>query len=89
MEADIPVEVEVPLHVMYKGHVLGDYRADMVVDNRVIVELKAVSALSVMHEIQLVNYLTATGIEDGILINFGGEKIEYKTKTRLYKKSIN
>ena len=51
-----------------------------------VIELKAVSNLATIHEVQLVNYLTATGIDDGLLINFGSEKIEIRHKYRLYKK---
>jgi GxxExxY protein len=58
----------------------------MIVDRRVIIELKAVSALATIHEVQLVNYLTATGIDDGLLINFGSKKLEIRRKFRLYKK---
>ena len=82
----LPVETEVSFKVYYKNHVVGDYRADMIVDRRVIVELKAVSSLTTIHEVQLVNYLTATGIDDGLLINFGSDKIEIRHKYRLYKK---
>lgn len=82
----IVVETEIPFKVYYKNHVVGDYRADMIVDRRVIIELKAVSALATIHEVQLVNYLTATGIDDGLLINFGSEKLEIRRKYRLYKK---
>lgn len=82
----IVVETEIPFKVYYKNHVVGDYRADMIVDRRVIIELKAVSALATIHEVQLVNYLTATGIDDGLLINFGSDKLEIRRKYRLYKK---
>lgn len=82
----IVVETEIPFKVYYKNHVVGDYRADMIVDRRVIIELKAVSALATIHEVQLVNYLTATGIDDGLLINFGSDKLEIRRKFRLYKK---
>ena len=57
-----------------EGKVVGEYFADILVDNKVIVELKAVSELSKVHDVQLVNYLKATGIKVGLLINFG-EKI--------------
>ncbi len=82
----IVVETEIPFKVYYKNHIVGDYRADMIVDRRVIIELKAVSALATIHEVQLVNYLTATGIDDGLLINFGSDKLEIRRKYRLYKK---
>ena len=81
----IDVETEGPFDVSYKGHVLGSYRADMIAERRVIIELKAINALLPIHEVQLVNYLTATGIDDGVLINFGSEKIEIRQRTRIYK----
>ncbi|MBQ1772872.1 MAG: GxxExxY protein [Prevotella sp.] len=87
-DCGVTVETEVPFKVYYKNHIVGEYRADMIAERKVIIELKAVSALSVIHEVQLVNYLTATGIDDGILINFGSDVIEIKLKSRIYKKII-
>ena len=69
----MPVRQQEPVQVYYDGQVVGDYAADLVVDGKVIVELKAVSALEKVHEVQLVNYLKATGIEVGLLLNFGRE----------------
>lgn len=63
---------------------VGDYFADMVVDCCVLIENKATQMIAPAHEVQLVNYLTATGIEIGLLLNFGGSKLEFKRKTRLY-----
>ena len=82
----LTVETEVPFKVFYKQHVVGDYRADIIVDRRVIVELKAVNALLPVNEVQLVNYLVATGIDDGMLINFGSERLAIRHRTRLYKR---
>ena len=82
---NIPIQTEKSFCVEYKGHVLGEYRADIIADDRVIIELKAVNALVPIHSVQLVNYLTATGIDDGLLINFGSEKIEIRHKSRLYR----
>ncbi|HEY0257789.1 MAG TPA: GxxExxY protein [Candidatus Methylacidiphilales bacterium] len=73
---------EARLKVMYDGIVLGDYVADFVVDKNVVVELKAVECLIKNHEIQLVNYLTAIRFDVGLLINFGGQKIQVKRKFR-------
>ena len=72
-------EAEKPVRVYYDGSVIGDYAADIVVEDAVIVELKALKTLNAAHEAQLVNYLKATGTEIGLLINFG-EKIEVKRK---------
>jgi len=57
----------------------------MLVEDQVIVELKAVQALVPAHEVQLVNYLTATGTEIGLLLNFGAKSLEIKRKTRTYR----
>ena len=84
-DSGVNVETEVPFKVYYKNHIVGDYRADIIADHRVIIELKAVNALLPIHEVQLVNYLTATGIDDGMLINFGSERIEIRYRSRLYK----
>jgi len=68
---DLDVDVEKPIKVLYNGEIVGNYVADIVVEDKVIVEIKAVKELSDIHEVQLVNYLKATGIEVGLLINFG------------------
>jgi len=79
------VECEKPIQVRYDGVVVGDFSADMLVEGVVMVENKAVQALSPAHEVQLVNYLTATSVEIGLLLNFGGEKLEFKRKHRTYR----
>ncbi len=84
-ENGLCAEVEVPLNVTYKDTIVGEYRADIVVEHSVIVELKAVQKLSSVHEAQLVNYLTTTGFDDGLLINFGSDKLEVKRKYRVYR----
>ncbi len=84
----LPFETEKPIKVFYDGISVGEYKADIIIDNRLILELKAVQNLCTAHEVQLVNYLTATGIDDGLLINFGGEKIDIRHKYRLYKKQF-
>lgn len=76
---------EYPIKVLYKEQMVGDFRADLLVENRVIIELKAVEFIHPTHEVQLVNYLTATGIDNGLLVNFGGEKLEIKRKYRIYR----
>ena len=79
-------ETEKPVTVYYDGIPVGEYRTDIIVDNQVIMELKATQTLSVANELQLVNYLTATGIDNGLLINFGSNSIEIKRKFRIYRK---
>ncbi len=80
----LEAHTEVPLKVTYKDVVVGDFRADIIVENQVIVELKAVDCLHKAHEVQLVNYLTITGIDSGILVNFGASDIQIKRKYRIY-----
>ena len=70
-KSGLHVECQVPIKVYYDGIVVGDFYADMRVENRILIENKAVLALNTAHEVQLVNDLTATGIEIGLLINFG------------------
>ena len=68
-----------PVPVHYREQLVGDFFADLLVEGRVLIELKAVRQLGKDHQVQLVNYLTATGIEDGLLINFG-PTVEVKRK---------
>jgi len=70
---------EFPIKVSYDGHIVGDYLADIVVEDKVILELKSVKELHPAHEAQLVNYLKATGKEIGLLINFS-DRVEIKRK---------
>ena len=67
-----------PIKVLYDGVVVGDYVADIVVDNAVLLELKAVKALDDIHFAQCINYLKATGMKICLLINFGQPKIDIK-----------
>ena len=67
-----------PIKVDYKGVEVGNYYADMLVENKVIVELKTGETFNPIHEAQLLNYLKATEIKVGLLINFGEKKCEYK-----------
>jgi GxxExxY protein len=78
-DAGVKCNLEVPIKVSYHGKIVGDYCADIVVDNKIVVEVKAVSKLSTVHEVQLVNYLKATGLTVGLLINFG-ESVQVKRR---------
>ena len=82
-DAGYKVELEKDITVKYRGQVVGEFTADMLVNDRLIVENKAILALAKAHEVQLVNYLTATGIDEGLLLNFGASKLEYKKKIRI------
>lgn len=81
----IYAEKEVAIPVWYKGEQVGDFRADILVEKSIILELKAVRELSPIHEAQLVNYLVATGLDYGYLINYGGDKFRIALKTRIYR----
>lgn len=78
------VKQQEPINVVYDDQVVGEYYADLWIDERVVVELKAALALAKEHEVQLVNYLSATGVNDGLLINFG-PSVQVKRKFREYK----
>jgi GxxExxY protein len=67
----IPVIVQAPIKVFYEGKIVGEYFADLLVDDEVIVEIKATRVLAPEHEAQLLNYLKATDKEVGLLLNFG------------------
>jgi len=73
---------QAPVQVRYRDTIVGDFVADILIEGKLIIELKAVSALLPIHEVQLVNYLTATGIDGGLLLNFGAESLQFKKKFR-------
>ena len=74
----LPVSQQHPIQIYYDGVVVGDYTADLVVHDAVIVELKAVKALDEVHEAQCLNYLKATGLRICLLLNFARPKLEIK-----------
>ena len=67
-----------PLKVMFRGQVVGDFFTDIIIEDRLIIELKAVKSITPEHEAQLINYLRATGIKVGLLVNFGRSRMEWK-----------
>ena len=69
--------------VYYDGEIVGNFIADIFVEDAVILELKSVKSIAKIHEVQLVNYLVATGKDVGLLINFGAERVEIKRKVRV------
>lgn len=71
----IAFERQKHIEVLYKGHQIGSYVADLIIENQLLVELKAISGFSGQHEAQLMNYLKATGVKVGLLLNFGTPKI--------------
>lgn len=83
----VHVQQQVPINVQYEGQTVGEYFADILVEGKVIIELKAAERISEAHNAQLINYLKATGIEVGLILNFGPKptferKVFTKRKTR-------
>lgn len=74
----LSVVAQQPLRVSFRGESVGEFFADLLVEEKVLIELKAVKALSPEHQAQLINYLHASGIEVGLLLNFGNSKLEIK-----------
>ncbi|WP_204273716.1 GxxExxY protein [Draconibacterium mangrovi] len=85
---ELKVESQKPIKVSYQGDVVGEYYADIIVEDVVILELKATETVTEAHEFQLINYLKATNIEIGLLLNFG-KKPEIRRKIFTNKKSVN
>lgn len=73
----IPFRNQVELPVFYKGDLVGIYKADLIIDNKIIIEIKGISRLNTSHQAQALHYLAATGLQLAILINFGMSSLEY------------
>jgi len=89
VEEGLKAESQRPIKVYFKGHIVGDFLPDIIVENKIIVELKSVLKLAQVHEVQLVNYLVATGIPVGLLINFGNRGVQVKRKYRKFQGAVN
>ena len=74
----IPFQRQVELPVTYKGDIIGVYKADLVIDGKIVVEIKGISNLNASHQAQAFHYLAATGLELATLINFGAGSLEYR-----------
>ena len=81
-EQCIDVKSEYPIKVLFREKIIGNFYADLLVEDKIIIEIKAIDHLAKIHEIQIVNYLKATGLDIGLLINFGTENIQVKRKYR-------
>ncbi|MBW1861014.1 MAG: GxxExxY protein [Deltaproteobacteria bacterium] len=81
-KAGLDTETQKPITVYYDGEVVGEFVADMMVNDAVVIELKSVRRIIRAHEIQLVNYLVATGKPVGLILNFGERKVEIKRKVK-------
>jgi GxxExxY protein len=87
-KAGLVAVVQYPVAVYYDDQLVGEYLADVLVEGEVILELKSVRQLALIHEVQLVNYLTATGKDVGLVINFGEHTVEVKRKVRVLEESF-
>ena len=74
----IPAKQQAPADVYFHNKVIGQYYADILVDNKIILELKTVEAISDVHKAQVLNYLRATGIKLGLIMNFAKPRFKYK-----------
>lgn len=83
--AGLAFERQKSLRVLYEGVLVGEFTADLFIEESLIIELIAVSAIAEVHEGQVVNYLTAAGMDDGLLLNFGSPSLEFKRKYRTYR----
>ncbi len=81
------VDCQKPIHVAYDDVPVGEFFVDLLVEGTVIVENKAIQALTFFNEVQLVNYLTATGIDVGLLLNFGSERLQFRRKHRKHRRT--
>src|SRR6266508_907373 len=84
---NIPFQSQVELPVSYKGILVGVYKADLIIDNKIILEIKGISRLSAAHDAQALHYLAAIGLQPAILINFGMSSLEYRRVVKSDNKS--
>ncbi len=78
----VKAESQKPVDVYYEGQTVGEFIVDILVEDQIVLELKSVRQLATAHEVQLVNYLCATGMDVGLLLNFGPHKVDVKRKVR-------
>ena len=80
---EFDIKSQCPIKVEYDGVDVGDYVADLIVNDSIIIELKSIRHLLPIHEVQLVNYLKSIGFDLGLLINFGEQKVDVRRKVRV------
>lgn len=76
--AGLEIKQQQSLHVLYQNTIVGDFNADIIVNDQIIIELKAIKALDTIHQAQCMNYLKATNLSVCLLINFGNPKVEIR-----------
>ncbi len=74
----LKAESQVPINVKFRQVIIGEFYADILVEDKILLELKAVNSLVNDHKVQIINYLKASGLEVGFLVNFGNPKLEYR-----------
>ena len=82
-KAGLTAESKIPITVLYEKEIVGEFIADVLIENSIIIEIKSIRQLAKIHEMQLVNYLVATQKKLGLLINIGEEEVEFKRKVRI------
>lgn len=82
LKEGLKTETQKPITVHYENEIVGEFVADIIVEDSIILELKSVRRIAQAHEVQLVNYLVATGKQVGLILNFGERKVEVKRKVR-------
>ena len=88
-EKGLDVEPQYPIKVIFRDKCVGEFYADLFVEQKIVVELKAAKAVVPGHQAQIINYLNATGVEVGLLINFGKSKLEYMRFSRSKKSCLS
>ncbi len=81
-KSELEAESQKPITVFYENEIVGEFVADIIVNDTIILELKSVPRIIKAHEVQLVNYLVATGKPIGLILNFGERKVEVKRKIK-------
>ncbi len=81
-KSGLDTESQKPITVYYEGKIVGEFVTDIIINDAIIVELKSVRRIIKAHEVQLVNYLVATGKSVGLILNFGERKVEVKRKVK-------
>ncbi|TLD40151.1 MAG: NADH:ubiquinone oxidoreductase subunit 5 (chain L)/Multisubunit Na+/H+ antiporter, MnhA subunit [Candidatus Jettenia ecosi] len=77
-EQGVKAKEQIPLKVSFRNNIVGEFFADILVEDRIIIELKAVKSICQEHEAQVINYLKAARVKVGLLVNFGKPKLEWK-----------
>lgn len=85
----LKAENQIPLQVKFRGEVVGEFFVDILVENKILIELKVANGLTKEFYAQTINYLKSTGIEVGLLINFGNAKLEYRRFNNKFVETTN